>query len=379
MMLYPASIDALIHALTFGMGDGTGVNENGGYFFGDGSDGDFHSTDNVTIPVDQEDVTTVIKQYRSFVLNNHIYTVDKRCRGVIIYVQGDAVINGTIDLSNKAAVAPLEECLPLIFPIGPVTSLHPGKAVDPKAKFQLVPALIGGRGGRGGDGKAGNSSDYLVDTLGGKGGLGSPAGWFGGGRGGAGGGGGYYNSSTTKYYGGNAKDWIGPGDLGGNGGNSRSSAGNGNDAVGIGAAGGAGGSPGGGKGGSSINGGGASGGGGGRSDTLYWGKDGTNHGGGTLVLVVGGNLTINGTINLSGGDGQNGGDGYTNGSGGGGGGGGAGGGVFLALVKGKYENFGTINVNGGQPGQPGKNGYMPYKYHAAEAGQIGTIKVVQLP
>lgn len=376
-MLYPASIDALIHALTFGMGDGTGVN--GGYFFGDGSDGDFYSTDNVTIPVDKEDVTTVIKQYRSFALNNHIYTVDKRCRGVIIYVQGDAVISGTIDLSNKAAVAPLEECLPLIFPIGSVTSLHPGKAVDPKAKFQLVPALIGGRGGRGGDGKAGSAS-YLDNTLGGKGGLGSPAGWFGGGRGGAGGGGGI-NDSSARRRGGDAKDWIGPGDLGGNGGDSLSKAGDGNDAVGTGAAGGggAGGSYGSGKGGSSINGGGASGGGSGSNKTSCSGKDGTNHGGGTLVLVVGGNLTINGTINLSGGDGQNGGDGYGSNDSGGGGGGGAGGGVFLALVKGKYENFGTINVNGGQPGQPGENGYIHSKYRAAEAGQIGTIKVVQLP
>ena len=81
-----------------------------GNYYGDGSDGTFNSIGNATVTVQNKNGTydgdMVIKQYTSFTLNaGHTFTPDQACRGMLIYVQGDCVINGTIDMTARGASA----------------------------------------------------------------------------------------------------------------------------------------------------------------------------------------------------------------------------------------------------------------------------------
>ncbi|UYO04899.1 hypothetical protein [Paenibacillus sp. PSB04] len=372
-------------------GEGGGLDES----FGDGSDGALNTTGNVTFTVDAEDVTTVVKQYTSITINSgHTLSVDKRCRGLILYCTGDVIINGTIDMTGKSAfVNPLSND-PIILPLAVETLL----AYDPtKNKFYSTP--------RGGSGGAGGSGGSAVSTSGAAGGAGGGGNLFGGGQGGGGAGG---SASITSNPGGYAT-----GSLGGNGGTGSSGpAGAGGSSVvalydgdfnfkwlsgrngGV----GAGGSGAAcnravpqnyssGKGGSGVNGGGASGGGGvagesgmGNSGPLTAGNgvDGTNIGGGLVLIIAKGNITISSTGKiLSNGlnNGQNGGyatylSGTYCGAGSGGGGGGAGGGLIISLHRGIYKNSGILQVNGTNGGSAGGG---TYSGGAGGAGLIGVI------
>ena len=77
-----------------------------GNYFGDGSDGSFTSLGNATVTVQNKNGTydgdMVVKQYTSFTLNSgHTFAPDQACRGMLIYVQGDCSINGTIDMTAR--------------------------------------------------------------------------------------------------------------------------------------------------------------------------------------------------------------------------------------------------------------------------------------
>lgn len=78
-------------------------------FFGFGTDGDFNSTGNTTLTsILNGDV--VVRQYANFTLNaGHTFTVSNRCKGLVIYVNGDAVINGTISMTGKGATGQVSE------------------------------------------------------------------------------------------------------------------------------------------------------------------------------------------------------------------------------------------------------------------------------
>lgn len=101
-------------AINFQLQGEEGVSEE----FGDGSDGVLNTTSNVIIPVAQQDVTTVIKNYKSLTINaGHTMSLASRCRGLIIYVDGDVVINGTIDVTGKSAFVNPNSVEPILIPI----------------------------------------------------------------------------------------------------------------------------------------------------------------------------------------------------------------------------------------------------------------------
>lgn len=338
------------------------IAELGGEVFGNGSDGVFDSAGNVTLAVPVEDESVIVKQYTSLKLNaGHTLTVDKRCRGLIIKVRGNVTIDGTIDLSGKAAnVKPDSGSL----------------ALSLKALTYTLP--IGGGGGAGGKGGG---------TYGGAGGAAGVGAWYGGSRGGGGGGG-----ASASSYGENSYD--GPGYAGGasNPGYAGAAGGPGAGSNGSGGAGGRApqyvpGSAG--AGGSSVNGGGAGGGGGASIGNGAAGADGTNWGGGLLIIIASGDVSIgaNGIVRANGGNGAAGGEGgssiggdYAAPGGGGGGGGGAGGGIVAIYHAGAYANGGTVQANGGAGGNGGTTGTggSGIDGAAGSSGSIGGISIIKV-
>lgn len=323
-------------------------------FFGDGSDGVLNTTGNLQLTVDVEDVTTVVKQYESITINTgHVLSVDKRCRGLYLYCKGDVIIDGEINMdSRSAAIADTVDQEIIVKDI---------EALYQRSGLNLIRVPIGGAGGDGGA----NGGSF---GFGGKGSVGY---FFGGGRAGGGGGG----SSTSTQIGGNGGDSIvsatvgaagGAGGIGTSGTDGTFGSGGGGAATSGGT---------GGNGGSSLTG--AGGGGGGAATTGNTGgngQDGVGFGGGTLIIIAKGNISINGTgiISSNGANGANGGD-RSGGGFGGGGGGGNGGGVVVLLHKGTYTNIGTIRVDAGIGGAGGSFNGQP-----GIAGSIGTVQIVQL-
>ncbi|MBI4193261.1 MAG: hypothetical protein HY536_01395, partial [Candidatus Colwellbacteria bacterium] len=156
--------------------------------FGDGSDGDLNTTGNVTYAVPQEDVSVVVKQYRSIRVNaGHTLKVDRRTRGLFLYSQGDVVIDGAIDLSGKAAHAdPQSEQLVIAMNLDDGL-LQLGKVWDASKQNRFFVAGPSGRGGKGGAGgvafgraSTGGGADEVARlfALGGAGGEALP--WGGG-------------------------------------------------------------------------------------------------------------------------------------------------------------------------------------------------------
>ncbi len=74
-----------------------------GNYWGNGSDGVLNASANVSFPV-ATDGEVVVKQYTSLTINENItVTTANRCRGLVIYVNGDATINGTLSMSQRGA------------------------------------------------------------------------------------------------------------------------------------------------------------------------------------------------------------------------------------------------------------------------------------
>jgi hypothetical protein len=69
-------------------------------YFGTGIDGTFYSTGSYQYTVSSNNY--IIKNYTNFSLNlGHTITVSDRCKGLIIFVKGTCLIDGTINLSGK--------------------------------------------------------------------------------------------------------------------------------------------------------------------------------------------------------------------------------------------------------------------------------------
>ena len=77
-----------------------------GNWFGDGSDGAFTSdgsdTQTVLNKSGSYDGDMLVRNYTSFTISSgHTYTVDQPCRGMLIYVSGNATITGTLSMTSK--------------------------------------------------------------------------------------------------------------------------------------------------------------------------------------------------------------------------------------------------------------------------------------
>lgn len=358
--------------------------------YGDGSDGDL--TAGTTISVPAHDQQVVIKQYNSInIPAGQTLTVDKRICGLFLICRGDVTINGTIDLDGKGA------------------KYYSGAA--PAVSGTILSAIpSGGNGGNGGNGGRGayGSGDYTFNQGNpGSGSGGSSGKWYAGGWGGAGGGGAGSSCVFAKWgggtpgSGGNAGQSIelNPLGTGGSGGSPEG----GNGGVGGNFCGG-----GGGAGNEGHGGGGGAGYIGGSPGQYSYndpgvhaaaaGTSGMGIGGGTLVIVAKGTITIGSTgqIKCNGLNGGNGGSGacqsYTGadwtGSGGGGGQGGGGGGSVLLAYGTALVNNGTITVNGGAAGYGGQGGlcsadqselgYEGYNGRSGTAGTVGGIATKKL-
>jgi len=310
------------------------------YYFGDNSDGSGNFSGSITTLrtrisasfASTSDGPPVIKNFSSlFISRSVVISPTNRCRGMLIFVDGDATISGSITMTSRGASA--------VGADASFTTINPPYLGD-YWSTQLFP-----------------SSSYLsrVFAVGAAGGGGSTAGTAGGlGRSGGGGGG----STSTGPYG-----TAG----GGSGGTGTSYSG--------GAGGGGGGAPGGaGSNGSPIGGAGGNGGGGGNSGGGAGNPNGTGGSqtatgtGGLLILIVRGNLKIgpNGSITTNGSAGNN-----ANISGGSGAGGGSGGGVLSVYYGGQLTNNGSVTSNGGSGGSPFGGG-------ASGAGGAGTAIIAKL-
>jgi len=341
--------------------------------YGTGSDGAFNSTGNVTWTVATEDSSTIVKQFTSFTLNEgHTLTVDKRCRGVIVYVRGNVVINGTVNLQGKSAKVSKDETIQrtLQVPLGAVV-------------FEVPP---GGSGGDGGDGGDGGGDSSPLAGVGGNGTTGTEGNWFGGGWGapGAGGGGGVPDDDATGIGGWNGGD-AGSADLDiaiGDGGTGTSLAEGGIGGNFSGGGGGSGNFKNGSQGGGGGGGAGINGGIGGPAPEAYGDPgengDSVDSAGGCMFLAcVKNDIIIGaaGVVNCNGSDSGDGGDGGNNswndggGGGGGGGQGSGGGGTAILAYGGSYTNSGSVTVNAGTPGNGGLGGTA---YHNGSVGTNGT-------
>ena len=316
-------------------------------WFGDGSDGELVVTADYPIEV-QEDIGHIFKQYTSLhIQNGGTLRPSARCAGMVILVQGDCTIDagGSINM-DKMAPRRSDNTEAEILTTGPSAPW-----------LQKIGSLTGGAGGTGGSGRSPETA------RGGAGGTGHP---FGGGYGGGGGAGSHIG---TGYSGGASEprppvsvEWPFP-----------ANSTEGNSAYGAG-----------GtlfRAGSVIRGGAAPGGSGADSDfyshdgaMVYRDKPGIAgdaYGGGLVLLVVGGNLSVAGAITANAGNGA---DARTvGGATGGGPGGGGGGGIVAVLVKGVNDLNGSITANGGLSGVN-----HHYVTVAAQNGSIGTVYIHQV-
>ena len=326
-------------------------------FWGDAQNGVFSSTGNVTFTNTLG--ATVIRNYRNFTLNpGHTITTERGCRCLVIRSWGDITINGVIDLDYKGGFGDR------YISIG-------GVQYD----------LLGGLGGNGG----GNAVDSGLRYAGGLRG----AGGVGGGGGGTGspkntsfanGGpiafGGAIFQGSTSY---NIRPENGINGAGGGGGASKIQT-NGEAEGGFASA---------------TTGQRAATGGGGqmriRSQPSGFSTSPTPMaspqtqsglaGGGVLVLLAIGSVTINGQIRARGSNGGNGGNGYSGSfnfdSEGGGGAGGSGGGKVIVIRRGTYNNAGSVVLTGGTGGTGGTGAGAPNGKNGSP-GETGTISTYQL-
>ncbi len=335
--------------------------------FGNGSDGALTVAENQTIALDvQEDVGQIVKQYTTLTIEaGGVLKPAHRCNGMIIMVQGDCTIRGTLSVSK----------------CGPLLNDQESAALE-DIHIKLMGALRGGDGGDGGD--CGTTRDITttegdvtttVKTPYKKGGKGGKGHLLGGGFGGGGAGDGMTNGDN----GGDSEprpphgitfppETSGQYGAGGNG-QCSSSAGTGRGGKGPGGSGG----------------------------TNYYqgfvegtpsgvinGIDGDAYPGGGLWLYVGGKLKIEttGQIESDGGNGADSraignpfGDGYP------GQGGSAGGGIIAIVYGGEYENLGSVHANGGEtPRLPSHytSGSVDYSRCKGQNGSVGTVKVVSV-
>lgn len=296
-------------------------NNLGSNYFGDGSDGDFRVSASTMLPA-TVDTGHIFKQYRTLTIDaGAVLQPANRCAGMVISVRGDCTVNGTLSMDLKAPLRS-DETEAIILNSGASSKW-----------LQKISTLTGGPGGDGGANDANNR---------GKGGLGHR---FGGGFGGGGAG---RDSHQNRYAKGGDSEprppvgitWPYPGTTG------AGSYGTGGGAS-YGALGGR--APGGGGGYFYVD-----------PDTNLNGGAGNAYGGGLILLVVGGSLTIgpSGLITANGGNG--GAAGHIGSYAGGGGGGG----IIALLANNPITLLGNLTANGGKTGAVGTPGVD---------GSVGTI------
>ena len=340
----------------------------GGNYFGDGSDGTLTTSGNVTYTVANKsgsyDGDMYVANYTGLTIaSGHTITVDQGCRGLLIYVDGNVSISGTLSMKGKgghcdptasggsdtSAVNTNGLQLGLLKEgasdtLAAATFAGAGNAAVAAVSNQ--PAIdgdgvkvsmikLGSTGGGGGStncgncgasgsaGTAGTTGAVAISTGGGGGGGawggGSPA------SGGSGGQGGVFSGGA----GGGGKSWSGSAAGGGNYGGAGGGGGANNQNQ-AGAHGGAG-NPGG----AGVGNGGSYGGTG--------GQPGQTGCGGILWLIVSGDVTVNSGGLITAG-GMNSGAGSAHRTPGGGG---SGAGSIMILQAGTYTNNGTVEAPGG--------------------------------
>ena len=312
---------------------------------------------NVTYARNSTTQDMILKQYTSININGgDTVTVDGRCRGVFLYCQGDCTIAGTLEMSATAMDG-------VGSTVDPATSTSSSDGASVSATGLRLPMVTSGGSETlaaadfAGCGTAtvnavanqgaisSNGTIFKIERTGGSAGVGN----------GAAGGDGATGAATISAGGGGAG---GIGQL-----DSCGTAGSGA----LGSCFGGGGSGGGSQGGSCCTAGSASwnSGTGGCQGGSGWGGHSVgsgSDGGGTIILVVGGDLTITGTITCNGGAATSGNAYYTAG------GGGSGGGTILILYAGTLSNSGTITSTKGTAGGP----------RAGGAGGTGGVHIQQV-
>lgn len=319
-------------------------------YWGNGSDGVWSTTASMSFPSGL-DGDVVVKQYSNLTINaGHTVTTSNRCRGLVIYVNGDCTIHGTLSMTARGA-----NVNPTLADSVPETGIRLVRFKN-GGTATLAASDLGGAGAGGvgaawrsteisQGGATGNGTIYTIARIGGAGGSGNhtddwwnsvpgyPGGTHPNGTGGGGGGaaaGGWSGSGAagTCYSGGSGggavrtdHDAVSAGHGGAYGGAGGYGNWNHPHAEGGGGAGNPGGSG------------------------LQPGQSGT---GGLLVLLVKGNLTIGpGGQVVS--QGSNGGSAYQSG-------GGSGGGRILILHAGTYSAVTPPSAAGGTGGGAGGAG-----------------------
>ena len=292
----------------------------GFYYFGDNSDGPGIFTGSITTLRTRisgsfkstQDGQAVIKNFSSlFISRSVVIKPTNRCRGLLIFVDGDATISGSLSMSGRGAKftgsdASFQVLNPpylgdywssLLFPSSSYLSrvFATGAAGAPSAAINQngQPGSAGALSGQSGGGGGGGGGTTTPSNLGGAGAAGTS---FSGGSAGSGAAAPSAGVSGRAFGGAGGSVVAAPATSGGGAGNP--------------------------------------------TGTLN-----TNAGegtGGLLILIVKGNLKIgpNGSITA---DGQRGGDGFA-------GGGGSGGGIIYIYYGGNLTNNGSITCNGGAGG-----------------------------
>jgi hypothetical protein len=338
-------------------------------FYGRANLGNVRYTSSVTFTT-TDDSDYYVLEYQNLTLDSGAtLTVSNRCRGLVIYVKENCIINGVISMNGKGALGTLTGGFKMFknttgsFNIMSA-SLDSGLTLSVEQLFQPIQQGVsssfgipqtGAAGGTGVDSVAGNPGSAGTNGQGGGGGSGGTRGGSGqgslAGDGAAGGcfGGGSGGGGNGTLLGGNATANSGQG---------------GNGYI---------------PGGSGPQGGGGAGNPGGISSGLGGAQSGGNGVGGTIYLIVGNFLYIGGTIQANGLAGGNGGA-SGGGVSGGGGGGGSGGGPITILYGRNLFNLGTIQSNGGAggTGSPGTGGGAGRNGGSGGAGSIRIAKLVTL-
>ena len=316
----------------------------GFYYFGDNRDGRLNLTGSITALrtfvsrsfASTQDGPPVIKNFSSlFISRSVVLSTTNRCRGLLIFVDGDATISGSISMTARGAkFTGSDASFSVLNP--PYLGDYWSTQLFPSASY-LSRVFAVGAAGAPNVGVSAPGSVGSTGTLGRSGGGGSGGGTpFGGGGAGAAG---------TSFSGGS-----------GGGGGGFPTPGTGGVAFAFGGAGGAGVAPVGAGGAGNPNGTGGT--------AISTGI------GGLLILIVRGNLKIgpNGSITANGITGNT-------GSPNGGGGGGSGGGILYVYYGGTLTNNGTVTANGCNGGAAGSPSPV---IQAGGAGGAGTAILSKL-
>lgn len=320
-----------------------------GNYFGDGSDGNVTISSNTSL-ANTADGDYVVREYNTLTINSGVtLTTQNRAKGMLIYVKGNAIINGTLSMTARGASAnPTTagvSAAGLRLPMLRSGSTETLSAANFAGAGAAVISAVANQ-----QGISSNGIIFEIVRTGGAGGNGrcpKGDGYVGGtktnGAGGGGGGGKRYTEFSCSGSGGDATCFSG-----GSGGGGSTDSGWGGSANDYGGAGGNG----------------VTGGGGAGNPPGTGGSPAAEAGtGGVIWLIVGGNLTI-GASGIISANGKIGGHSAAGGAG-------SGGGVVKIIYAGSLSNSGSITVAGGVGG-------FFRTYPKGGIGGSGSYEIVQV-